>query len=307
MIRILLIFTLLVPVTGQAQHYTANWRQDALEMIEDGRLDRAKALLQDASTRMNLISQPIERINQGRFLGEAYHKLGKKAQARESFEKAMNASLKLTPVWRSLSAVISVLELQATTDDLDDSRVLIQKSLDAKLLPRMSKDKYATEIGRYVKRFEKATRAQVYQLIDQLRTIDKAKVRKKAFFALTELDFAPFTGEGRRAETTMPLGMGDFERFLWFSVRSKYFANSGERFQFEQQVAAMQAAYDRLAQEKQQKYRKIYRMVVKLDYTLPKPAVAAKVESKSKMKVLDLAPPSNSELEDIFYGRQVEE
>ncbi|GEM_PF-3763077 len=301
MIRTLFMVLLLFPLVGQAQHYTSNWRQDALEMIEDGRIDAAEVLLQDASLRMSLIGKPIERINHGRFLGEAYHKLGKQNHARESFDKAMDASLKLTPVWRSLSAVISVLELQATTDDAENSQALIQKSLDAKLLPNMSKDKYATEIGRYVKRFEKATRAQVFQLINQLRGIDKAKIRKKAFFALTDLEFTPFTGEGRHQDVNLPLGMDDFERFLWFSIMSKYFANSGERFQFEQQVAAMKTAYGRLDETRQQKHRKIYRMVTKLTYKLPVPP---KVKAKEEPKLIDLSPHSNSELEDIFYGRK---
>ncbi len=303
-----------------ADYYTANWRQDVLEMIEDDRIDAAKSLLEEAVERRKFISNPIERINQGRFLGDAFSKLNNAKRARVEFEKAMKASLQLKPVWRSLSAVISVLELQAETDDTAVSRTLLQQSLDARLLPNMAKNSYASEIGRYVKRFEPATRAQIFELLDQLRGIKNSGVRKKSFYALTELPFAPFTGEGRYTTLSLPLGMDDFERFLWFTVMSKYFAESDQRFKFEQQVEGMQKAYDRLGEERKTKYRKIYRMVKKLNYQKKSAPVKQKDESKAPAKSINinnsikLSKPSkvkaiepyvsegNTELRDLYYG-----
>ena len=300
----LIILFCLFSGASQAQYYTENWRQDVLEMIEDGRKDAAQALLEEAAERQKFISDPIERINHGRFLGDAFDKLKKPRRAREYFEKAMKAALELKPVWRSLSAVISVLELQAETEDRENSRALIQQSLDAKLLPRMAKDHYASEIGRYVKRFERATRAQIHQLLKQLRGIDEAAVRKKAFYKLTELEFAPFTGEGKYETGTLPLGMDDFERFLWFSVMAKYFAQSDQKPQFKRQVEGMQKAYDRFDEQRQQKYRKIYRMVTKLDYRKPKPIIKAEPEAPSEpdYPMLKSIEPVDSNMHDLYYG-----
>lgn len=297
---------IMLPLSVQAQHYTNNWRQDALEMIEDGRLSAARLLLDEAASREPMISKPIERINQGRFLGEAFAKLGKKDLSREHFNNAMDAALQLKPVWRSLSAVISVLELQAGVDDIENSWQLLQKSLDAKLLPNMAKDHYATEIGRYVKRFALAKRAQVYVLLKQLRSIDNERVRKKAFFALTELEFSPFTGEGKYEQMSIPLGMKDFERFLWFSVMAKYYAASGQSFVFKQQVNAMQKAYDRIGEERQQKYRKIYRMVKKLSYKAPKKVEMADPKPKSSdatdLKSHKIDENNGGDMRKLIYG-----
>jgi len=287
---------LLLPVTAWAQQYSPNWRQDTLEMIEDGRNAAANAMLEEAVGRTNFITDPIERINHCRYLGEAYERLGRTDIAREQYDKAMDSALQLKPVWRSLSAVISVLELQAESDDIDTSRELIQQSLDAKLLPRMAEDRYATEIGRYVKRFGKASRAQVYQLLEQLHSIEQAPVRKKAFFALTELDFAPFTGEGKYSEVNLPMGMDQLERFLWFAVMAKYYAESGLRLQFSQQVEGMQKAYDLIGEAQQQKYRSIYRGVKKMSYAKPEPATPEADDRITQEDLPDLTSPRNPEL-----------
>lgn len=318
------LFVCLWPGLLMAQYYTENWRQDALEMIEDGRYTIAHALLEEAESRKNFMNQPIEKINQGRFLGDAFYKLGKKERAAQNFEDAMKASLQLKPVWRSLSAVISVLELQATHDDKAMSQKLIQQSLNARLLPNMAKDRYATEIGRYVQRFEHASRAQIYELIGQLRVIDKPKVRKKAFYALTELDFSEFTGEGRYEQMRLPIGMQAFERFLWFSVMAKYFAESEVPSQLNQQVAGMKTAYERLTQEQQKKYRKIYRKISKLSASKSIVTVSPKTEPKvvrfsdhsnevseateaadavQQQEPSDV-PLSGSNLEAIYYGKE---
>ncbi len=313
--RSLIFIILLLPSFAWAQFYTPNWRQDALEMIEDGRETSAQSLLEEAVKRGSFISDPIERINHGRFLGDAFYQLKMQNRAATHFEKAMKSSLGLKPVWRALSAVISVLELQAESDDKAGSQLLIQQSLDARLLPNMAKDKYASEIGRYVKRFAKASRAQIYQLIDQLRGIDEEKVRKKAFYALTELEFDVFTGEGKYERIALPIGMDDFERFLWFSVMAKYFADSGMRPQFEQQVNGMQRSYDTLPEKKQKKYRSIFRMVKKLRYTrqiveeeaVEVPAVTVEEIAPAptyEEEKIPYFPPSNSELEDLFYGKK---
>lgn len=306
--RSIVFLILLFPALAWAQYYTPNWRQDVLEMIEDGRKTAARSLLEEAVKRESFISNPIERINHSRFLGDAFYKLNMQERAKGRFESAMKAALGLKPVWKSLSAVISVLELQAESDDRKTSQALIQQSLDARLLPNMAKDRYATEIGRYVQRFEHATRGQVYQLIVQLRAINQERVRKKAFYALTELEFDSFTGEGKYERLTLPMGMDEFERFLWFSVMAKYFSESGFKVKFQEQVNGMQRSYDMLPEEQKTKYRKIYRMVKKLNYEAPVNAKAKKEIVAPKTiyteEELPYFPPANTELEDLFYGKE---
>ncbi len=331
--RFLLLYIFLVlPAAGYAQQYSDNWRQDALEMIEDGKPYAAKLILDEAERRANYSSDPLERINNGRFLGEAFYKLGSKERSDEQFEKAMQAALKIKPTWRSLSAVISVLELQAETEDKTLAQDLIQKSLDAKLLPNMAKDRYASEIGRYVKRFEMADRNQIFQLLNQLRMINEDTIRKKALFAMSELTFAPYEENRDDGTLTLPLGMDDFERFFWFSNVAKYFEQSGKKYHFVEAKNAMQKAYDRLTDEQKSKHRTLYRSVIKMDYApvkqtqsdepsakdsdgedllLTQPSssvdidaqINAPVEMDDDFSIDDKAKQSPNALEKIFYGK----
>lgn len=236
-------------------------------MIEDGQPDAARMELQKQVDQPQPIGQPIEAVNRQRYLGDAYTKLGMRESAAEHFTQAMQAALRLDPTWRRLSAVISVLELQAESEDEQLTRALLQQSLDAKLLLAMSRDHYASEIGRYVKRFgERASRPQLYKLLDQLRQVDKPAIRKKALYAMMELQWRPYAAHetAKAIAPSMPLRMDATERFFWFTALSHYYAGSGEEYLLKEQQHHAQMAYQQLPSAKQQKYRKFWRGVTKL-------------------------------------------
>jgi tetratricopeptide (TPR) repeat protein len=259
---------LLLGNTAHAQYYSPNWRQDVLEMIEDGRSGAALLLLEESANRIREVTDPIEQINHARYLGEAFYKLSKPERAMEYYQKAMQASLKLKPTWRSLSAVISVLELQGTSEDREGSEALLQASLEAKLLLNMARDKYSSEIGRYVERFEFANRDQLLELLNQVRKASNAALRKKALYKMLSLEFNG-VAQHRAHEvlTVQPMGMDDFENFMWFGVMTKFYAESGQRFRFKQHKQSMTRAYQRMSEERRTKYRKLFRELSRLSST----------------------------------------
>lgn len=253
--------------------YSPHWRQDVQEMIEDGRTTEATILLEEAARRQSYLTDPIERVNQARYVGEGFARLGRGDLARERFDAAMKEALPLKPVWKALSAAISVLEIQAETKDEPGAQALLQQTLDAKLLPEIAKDRHATEIGRFVQRFALASRAQIYALVEQIRKMDNSGVRKKALFALTEIDMnAPFTGEGKYDTAGLPVGVDDLERFLWFAVYTDYYAESGLRFVFDTTRQELNKAYERLNESQREQYRDIFRKAVRLKVEKPIPS-----------------------------------
>lgn len=200
-----------------------NWRQEAQESIDEGRVDAALFIMEDTADRINEIEQPIEQVNTLRYLGELYQQAGKPAIADDKFAEAMRRSLEITPVWKEFSAVISVLELHRKA--IKDHRGLgdlLQITLDKALLTAVSHDTQAKEIGRYIQCFNGVgTQSQVLALLRELHEINQPWLRKHALVALNKLKIKPDRIFLREAKPTAHYEADAYEKFLWQFLLAK--------------------------------------------------------------------------------------
>lgn len=210
----------LLPLIAQAQ----DWREETRNLLEAGKKEAAFYVLQRTVAETRNRADSVEKVNRLRFVGEFYCKADECARGAEYFAKALNSALAINEVWKRLSAVISVLELQQyTIQDQAIREPLLKQTLDAKLLPEIAKDHHATEIGRYVKRFDGADRKTVAVLLDQIRRIPQEPVRTKALFAMSEITFGPDRGDFMSI-VQQPAGDAQpLEQLLWHVAMARLF------------------------------------------------------------------------------------
>jgi tetratricopeptide (TPR) repeat protein len=256
---ILLLAVSLFFTAVSAPAYSDNWREEARLMLEEGRPEAARALLDDVREAVMPTEDGIKRINTLRYLGELYWQLKDKSLARESFGKAMDYALEVEPIWKKLSVVISVLELQRETEDTQSLSANIQKTLDVRLMESMAGNAKATEIGRYVRTFDAyATASEIAALLQQIRNVEQQPVRSKALYALTEIQFSPDKlSEVDASLLYPPFNAESFEKLMWYTVLARLYHTPQHQEESAIYAAQAKAELVKLPLSDQEKARKV--------------------------------------------------
>ncbi len=194
-----------------------DWRQNAQEMLDEGRVDAAIYVMQDTGNRINEIEDPTAQVNTLRYLGELYQQVGKPAIATEKFKDAMKRSLEITPIWKAFSAAVSVLEMhRKAVKNHQGLSILLQDTLDRKMLTAAARDTQTKEVGRYIQCFAGAgTQSQILMILNELREINQPWLRKHALFAMTKIEIKPDAIFGREPKPNPHYDADVYEKFLW--------------------------------------------------------------------------------------------
>jgi hypothetical protein len=245
--------------TYPAHAFSENWREEAKAMLEEGQQDAALALMSDVRQDVPLYNDPVERINTLRYLGELYWEVNKPKLARESFHLAMTHALDVEPVWKKLTVVISVLELQRKTKDTGGITAQIQRTLQVQLPVKIAADVRATEIGRYIRTFDKyGSPEEIVLLMQQIREMKKAGVRKKALFAVNDIRFRPLASAVVDSTLLYPPFEADaMEKLMWYAALSRLFNTQDDLAQAELYASQASALYERLPADSKPSAKKI--------------------------------------------------
>lgn len=256
--RFFLIFLISLLLSFPAAALDENWREDAREMLTSDKKDGALFLMEKTAGEARNLTDPLERVNALRFLGELFWLAGKKERGQGYFSQALELSLGLSPVWKRLSAVLSVLELhRAATRDISRLEPLLEATLQARLLPEMAKNHHASEIGRYVKTFDGADRATFAILLEQLRHIGEAPVRVKALFAVSEIAIGGDSGHFIAMEERPPYDADAFEKLLWHVAMARLFDAPASRSNQHEHQQKAKNLLDTLPKDKQTTAKKV--------------------------------------------------
>lgn len=206
----------------------SHWRQDAQDLLEEGKTASALYMLEDVASRLNEETNSLEQINRLRYLGELYYEADKPAIAQSYFAEGVTRALDLKPLWKRFSAVISVLELHhKTISDHDGLADLIQQTLDASLLTTVVRDAGAKEIGRYIQTWDNAaTSSQVLELLHEIREMKYAGIRMRALTALTKIEYLADNATRYADKPGFPYEADPMEKFLWQVVMTKLLQGS---------------------------------------------------------------------------------
>ncbi len=248
----------------QAYSLDENWRQQVKLMLADGNKQGAILLIEQASQAQYSAADIMEQIDILRFTAETYWLAGKQQHSRKYFIEALNKSLSVIPIWKKLSAVLSVLELQQhTTNDAKLSNHLLQLSMEAGLLMMAGEDNLATEIGRYIKLFAGADNKLITNLLQQIRTINSETVRIKALYALNTIKLSNKNSVNNNANIAMqklPAHNANYlEKTLWYSILYKILnpdSNQNLRAEYLYKIKQLQ---QNLSPKQQQKITSILR------------------------------------------------
>jgi hypothetical protein len=248
----------LIPLSVNA----TDWREQVRDLLEQDKQQAALHQLERAVMDARQMPPTIEKVNHLRFVAQFFCQAGRCDRGQEYFIQALDLSLALDSVWKKLSAVISVLELQQhTIEEQKQQEPLLQKTLDAGLLPEIAKNKYATEIGRYVLRFDGAERNTVRQLLEQIQHLENQQVRTKALFAFSEIAIAEDNGDFMNMQERPAPGADALERFLWHAAMARLFHSPATRSKSLQHVKDAKTRYQRLEGHHREKARIILKRI----------------------------------------------
>jgi hypothetical protein len=183
----------------------------------------------------------VEKINMLRYIGEISWMAGDTNAAIHQFKEAMRYALSIPEPWKRLSTAISVCELQQkVAADNDLQRILMAPTLESRLLEYAAKDIQASEIGRYIKCFDKAAdTATAAALLAQIHLVPRDDVRKKALNALTEIAFDLRNPGYVNLQAKPNAGADTLEKIMWYVTAARLFntRNSQARFLEYKQIA----------------------------------------------------------------------
>lgn len=205
-----------IPVLLQAQEQY-DWRQQAQEMLDEGRVSAVLYLLEDTANHINEIQDPIAQVNSLRYLGELYQQAGNTKFSAQYFRKALQRALEIEPQWKRLSAVTSVLELhRKAIPEHQGLAELLQMVQAADLLTAIAKDAKAKDVGRYIQCFDGvAMHSEIVGILRELRVVEREEIRKHALFALTKITSVPDARHTHEEAPNPPYDADAYERFLW--------------------------------------------------------------------------------------------
>ena len=234
-IRFLLstLFLLITAAPLLAALVDANWREDAKEFLAQGKPDAALYLVEQATETAMREPELARQVDYFRFAGELAWMANKYESAQQYFAKALSLALKEPAIWRRMSLVISVLELQQQVADIPSlRRELLHQTITHKLLPLTAADRHASDIGRYIQCFDGALSASLAnELLRQIDLIALAPIRTRALLAMNKLvfDASAATPHLRIAENP-PHNADAMEKFLWHRLASQLHAKAGNQF-----------------------------------------------------------------------------
>lgn len=224
---------------AHAQSVSLHWRQDAQDLIEEGKTASALYMIENVASHLNEESDALKQINNLRYVGELYYKAGKTNMAQQFFTEALTRALQLKPLWKRFSAVISVLELhQKTIENHEGLEDLIQQTLDVSLLTTIARDSGAKEIGRYIKVWdEAATSSQIIHIMKEIRDIRFSAVRYRALMALTKINYLPDETASYAIKPNFPYEAEPMEKFLWQIVMTKLLQSTAGNAEYQESLS----------------------------------------------------------------------
>lgn len=238
-----------------------DWRQDAQEMLDEGKVDAALFVMEDTSNRINEVAEPIEQVNTLRYLGELYQQANKPNIAAEKFTEAMRRSLLLEPEWKAFSAVISVLEMHRdAVENHKGLSALLQTTLDNRLLTKAAGSVQSKEMGRFIKTFDGVgTQRQVLALLRELREINQQELRKHALFALTKIKIKSDSLFRNEPKPTPHFDADAYERFLWQYLMATMHKGAGASAQYREYVESAKKLTEEVPTAQRSQVKKMLR------------------------------------------------
>lgn len=238
--------------------HAASWREQVRDLLDEGKQQAALHVLERSVSETKQLPDSIEKINRLRQMAAFFCEAGYCERGNGHFQRSMHLSLALPKTWQRLSAAISVLELQQEAIKKPALReALLEQTLAARLLPKAAADPFATEIGRYVGRFDGARRTTLKTLLEQIRHIDASPVRQKALFALSEIGFGADEGDFINMLEQPVAGASVLEKLLWHSALARLFDSPSTMNNSRSHAKRAQLFYESVPESHRQKARNI--------------------------------------------------
>ncbi len=240
---------------------TALWRQQAQDLIDDGKTASALYILEDTATRLNEEPDALEQINRLRYLGSLYQQAGKPKLSAGYFEEAITRSLNLMPLRKRFPAVISVLKMhRKTLKNHHGLGALIQKTLDAELLTLVSRDADLEDINRYIKCWDNAANhSQLAQLLSEIREIRYEGTRATTLKALSKIETYADEPFLYLTKPTPHYDADALEKFYWQFILTRTMADRAESAEFEESLRLTTQLLEEVPQQKRSVAKKMLR------------------------------------------------
>lgn len=160
-------------------------RRAAEEAFLRGDTLAGRKLLTEAAEEARGVEDAYARLNELRYIAQLADKEGKKMKARALFEEAAHTSLDITPVFRKLSGMIAVLELQQATGDKTGLRDNALLFIDSGIFEEQAKTGAVGEIPRLIAVMKDGlTREDVDQLKARVKKIDAPAFTQRVLYRL---------------------------------------------------------------------------------------------------------------------------
>ena len=259
---------LLLPFLALAaspQDNARKYRAEAKAAWEQNKPEQAHNWLGRAVSETAHITDAYTRENNLRYIAQEYARYGENEKARQLYAKAMAAALQASPWYRQQSAVIGVLELQATMKDVLPLRHNFVAAIEHGLLKQADDAKKAGEVGRLFKAMDAAlTIDDVAPLLKHILTFKTDELRVKTLFALhrlkwnTEIMPHEWHATVELSAIKEPHAKASpFEQVMWRCLLARLYAMRADDEAARQQLIVVDGLVRRM-NEKRDKAKEIY-------------------------------------------------